>query len=293
MRSRLLAITALVAALVLGACGGGSPKSSAKRVTGKATSTSAGNRAVGIRFAKLIADAPDKAAEAKSARVAMSLDEHANGMSLSITMEGAIAFDGSRGNLTMDMGSIGEVELRIVEGVYYMKLNMLGGDKWIKADSPELTGSSATDPTNTLEALRGVSSDVQQIGREQVRGTDATRYRATLDMGKAIESVPESQREKVGKSLQLLGRHPVPAEIWIGDDGIMRKMTMRYEIDLSKASSASGSSGIGSPTTGTATVDMTMEMYDFGTVIDVQAPPPDQITDASSMLGALGGSSSS
>jgi hypothetical protein len=32
-----------------------------------------------------------------------------------------------------------------------------------------------------------------------------------------------------------------------------------------------------------------MELYDFGTPVDVQAPPADQVTDFGSMLGGVTG----
>jgi hypothetical protein len=82
----------------------------------------------------------------------------------------------------------------------------------------------------------------------------------------------------VGARLRdLVGNGTIPAEVWIDHDGHLRKMTMTFAIGrmLEK---------LGTPSS--ASMKMSMEMYDFGVPVNVQAPPADQVTPFPS-LGAL------
>jgi hypothetical protein len=116
-----------------------------------------------------------------------------------------------------------------------------------------------SDPTQYLQYLDAVSSDVEDLGAERVRDTDTTHYRATLDPDRL--PIGSAQLRALGDGLAI--------DAWIDADGLLRRMKM----DL-------GTAG--------ARVGVTLELYDYGVDVAVQAPPPGEVTDISSMLGGGG-----
>jgi hypothetical protein len=155
----------------------------------------------------------------------------------------------------------------------------LGDKSWIAINLDELGQKTGTDfgaladqaqssgPQQGLEYLQGLSGDVEKVGDDTVAGEHATHYRAQIDDAKVAQKLPEgATRDRVA----TLG--VVPADVWI-DDGD-RVVKMQFAVD----GSSFGESG--------ARVQMTMEMTDFGVPVDVQAPPPDQVTDFST-LGSI------
>jgi hypothetical protein len=63
-------------------------------------------------------------------------------------------------------------------------------------------------------------------------------------------------------------------DVWIGDDGLVRKLT------LDESLSAQGHS---------ADVKLDLELSDYGTAVNVTAPPADQTLDLTSLLGQFAG----
>jgi hypothetical protein len=280
----LIGIAALVAGL--GACGGGS--SDAPRVRQATTKDPF----------RLVAASADAAAQEKSAKLSMSMTVSAGGQTRSFTADGAFDFAARSGVLTMDMSSLGlpggpgRMEVRVVDGVLYMNVGdllgaagpaatqELGGKHWFKLDASALTDRSTPsglgalgsgNPTSTLDALRGVSSDVTVLGSDTVRGVDTTHYAVTIDLSKALDRVPVGERDAATKGLKMLGAGSVPAEVWIDGHGCPRKLVMNL-------GGAEGS--------GTSLGALTMEMYDYGTTVEVHAPPADDTVD---MMNAFGG----
>ncbi len=120
-------------------------------------------------------------------------------------------------------------------------------------------GLGDANPGGTLDALRG-AGDVEKVGTDTLRGVETTHYRATIDPQKALDKTPADLRDKVQQGLDQLGGS-IPVDVWIDGDGQTRKITM--DIDAK-----------------TGTVATTMEYYDFGTEVDVSAPPADDVFDS-------------
>ena len=62
----------------------------------------------------------------------------------------------------------------------------------------------------------------------------------------------------------------VPIEVWIDDDGFVRRMKQTLE-----------GSGSGLP----MNMTMTTDLYDFGTDVTVKEPPADEVVDFSELTG--------
>lgn len=68
--------------------------------------------------------------------------------------------------------------------------------------------------------------------------------------------------------------------MWLDDQNRVR----RFALDLNVPAPENAASPNASPEDATMRTQMVAEYYDFGTSVDVQAPPPDQIMDGSELL---------
>ncbi len=184
----------------------------------------------------------------------------------------------------------------LADTVFYIELppavaSELGGKSWIKIDLVELgktqgidlnqlNSLQGNDPAAALDFLRGASEDTRKVGEEKVRGADTTHYAATLDLDKAAQSLAPDLRDDFERATAQLGTKQMPVDVWIDDDGRLRKMT--YALDTSKLQGAASGGATGKVTT-------TVELFDFGVEVDVQEPPAEQVTDLSQLLSGLGG----
>jgi hypothetical protein len=95
--------------------------------------------------------------------------------------------------------------------------------------------------TDALSHLESIADEVSEVGREEVRGTGTTHYRAVAHLSK-LGAPPEDDR--------------FPVEVWIDDSGRTRRY--RYEI-------------LG------GNENYVWEFYDFGVTVDLEAPPPEKV----------------
>jgi hypothetical protein len=265
MRRRLLALALSGVALsgtALAGCGGSA--SAVETVRGSAARTVA----------------------ASTARMAMSLSSSGT---RSAFAQGAFAGDGvvdlrhNRGRLTLKLSSLGNVTAEAVyEGaVVYVHQPQLAalaaGKQWLKLDVAQLVKQSGvdlgglnqlsqTDPTQTLQFLRGVSSNVVKVGTETLRGAKTTHYKVVVDLALAARKAPAALRSAITGIMQRTGVKDQPADVWLDGQGRLRKLA--YSQDLAKFSKAQ-----------TGTVSITMELYDFGARVHVAVPPASQVTD--------------
>jgi hypothetical protein len=169
--------------------------------------------------------------------------------------------------------------------VLYMSMPFLAtmlpqGKTWVKADLDklastmgsnfgQLVGQSSQNPSDTLAMLRAVG-DVDEVGSETVDGVDVTHYRASIDLAKAAKQkgVPQTAVDRLRQSG---APEKLPVEVWIGDDdGLPRKMTLDYDAKTQ-----------GSP----VSTKMTMTFSDWGSDVAVEAPPADEVFDATALAG--------
>ncbi len=240
----------------------------------------------------IVREAPDKTVEAGSARVAMEVAFTSGGTPSTVTGEGVVDLSQKQGMLRLDLGALAgslgtsSVETFLSSEGIFVKLpaSVLPGNRpWLKlnlavvasqagVDVGSLGQLQSADPSQALQFLKGAVDDMSEVGEEQVRGTGTTHYRGTLDLQRAQNEVSSEARPAVSQAIASLGTSRIPADVWIDDDGRMRKM--RFEVDPDR-------DGPNPP--GTAQ----FEMFDFGVQADIQPPPLDQVTDLSNVLGGL------
>jgi hypothetical protein len=147
--------------------------------------------------------------------------------------------------------------------------------KGVELDLEQLGSFGATDPLSILDALEGVSGPLETVGREEIRGTETTHYRTTLDPAKIA-----AQAEAAGATEDVLGSFKdalaqanlasVPLDVWVDDDGLLRRM----EIDASMTQEGLG---------GETSMRLTFDLFDYGAEVDVQPPPADLVVDAATL----------
>jgi hypothetical protein len=302
-RSRSAGIAlGLVTVLALGAsgCGGSSSPAAAPGQTPAAKLS--GN---------VVLASVETTAATKSARESMTVSTSGSGaLAFSMTANGVVNFATGDSEFTADLGGAassflpGGLDMRVVNKVAYLKLpasisGLFGGgsgtgDKWLEIAPKTSGGSSAfsnlgqSDPTQALGALERVSDDVKEVGTATVRGVETKHYTATIDFAKAIDNakIPKALR---GKAEGLFGNGAkapsVPVDVYVDADGHLRRMTLEMNLGsfAAGATGATGASGVSLPT-----ITMTLDLYDFGTPVNVEAPPANEIVQLPK-LGAMGG----
>jgi hypothetical protein len=276
----------VAAALGLAACGSDAGS--------KATTTTPIANGRSVVLASVV-----KTAAADSAKIALDMSYSGLGPSgITLTANGAVDFESGDSELTMEFGGMfssflpSGIQTRTVDGVAYVHLPMglPSGKEWVAVDSKKLGGAGSNtaldiggsaDPKKLLAYLEKVSDGVQEVGTETIRGVETTHYSAEVDLGKAVDraDVPRALRGAVDEIAGKVGT--VPVDIWIDDDDLVRRQQMEMDFGslLPGASGATGQSG------STPTVTLTLDLYDFGAPVDVEAPPADQVISVGDGFG--------
>jgi hypothetical protein len=244
---------------------------------GSGASTGAKKTTTGAENAAIVAAAPDATAKAGTTRMTLSLTVKSGTQTAPITGNGSYDYKKRIGELTLVLpAQFGGTMHEIINGnLLYLRLPQLS-PKYYVIDVDKLTDGTGTfsqlgnaDPSAALETLRGVTSDVQNIGTETIRGAKTTHYRGTLDLAKAAEKAPVAVRQRLLQQLKTVKSAPFDA--FIDDEGRLRKMTTHIVLDS------------------TSYVDTNVEMFDFGAPVRVAIPPKSQTTDGAELLRLLSG----
>lgn len=297
---RLVAGAVLILVVLLTACG----KSK--------VATSSGTTVSQAQLVSLIKDTRAKFAALKTAHFTQTIVlTPVTGTVQTISITGSVDLADHRVGMAFTLPGVGSIDAVLDGSTIYEKLpqlsKVLGGKPWIKIDPATLSRATggpfgallsslqgalnqvqSQDPTSSLTLLSGVAGSVTTVGSEPVRGVATTHYRFAIDTAKAVAQLPadiQAPLKSFTSQLEMTGS--LPAEAWIDGDGLTRKLHLTIDR---------------SPTAGTPTpvisglpkvplpknTELTMELFDFGAVVSVTAPPADQVTDLTAMLGQIG-----
>ena len=197
---------------------------------------------------------------------------------------GAFDFAGGKGEMTLELvegeGAPGaKTKAVFADSAVYYQLppgTLGGGARWVRLDlenigatsgvdlGPIVQGSQA-DPSQYLLWLRALGPGVTKIGEEDVRGVPTSRYRAAVDLNQLEHQAPPGKEAEWAAYVQTLrdriGLEFIPVEVWVDDDGLIRRLYHEY-----------GFAADGLRST------VTTELFDFGVDVNAQAPPPAQVT---------------
>ncbi len=209
---------------------------------------------------------------------------------------GVTDFSGAASSLTIGTPRMGDLQMRQVGETVYVKLpdefaaQTSGSKPWVRVDLDALygqqyggapvQGGASGDPTRQLEYLRGVSESVEKVGEERVRGVPTTHYEAIVDLNREVAGQDAGVEEANQGLVKKLGTSRLPVEVWVDEENRVR----RYALDVGVPVPENADSRDASQGDDRLRTRMVVEYYDFGTPVEVQAPPLDQTTDGSKLL---------
>ncbi|GAA4665447.1 MULTISPECIES: hypothetical protein [Amycolatopsis] len=271
MKRPMLAVGALALVLTLAGCG-------QRPVTGTANgdAAAAGNSPLFSNAQELVRAATSQTEKAKSAKFSMDMDVAGQTM----TAEGAGTFDGDNTTMQMSMTVGGmDQELRYVGNTLYIRLpeqlraRVPGGKPWGKvpadSDTAKALGAAQAqqnDPSKTLQQIQEAGT-ITRSEQTTLDGKPVTHYWIDIDFAKAMDRYRGTQmpleqleqiKDKVGK---------LPAELWLDRD----QLPVQVFQDMSPMMVAAGAPA------SAQTLKMTMKYSDWGTPVDVQTPPADEV----------------
>ncbi|MGW4058411.1 hypothetical protein ACWEGE_09025 [Amycolatopsis sp. NPDC004747] len=293
MRKTTLVAAGAALVLTLTACSGNSGTAEPAAAGGQTQAESKGLASPFTDAVQLASASKQGTEKSKSAKFTM--EGSAAGQKL--TASGAIAMDETDTKFSMTSTAAGQTtEMRLVDKVMYIKLpaeeqKQVGTDKtWAKisADgndplSQAMSGvlsqsAEQSDPSKMLDQVskagRIISSDQTELNGQKVN-----HYKVELDVAKAIDQftgqVPAAARDKLTDMLK--GKDvKIPAELWLDKDNLPVQVTMDQGPMMQALGAPAGDA------------KMTMKYSDWGTQVDVTAPPADQVVDLGELLKKAG-----
>lgn len=196
----------------------------------------------------------------------LSMTGGISGQTFTATGAGDYAAGDPQLALSMDMGAagLGSVDMRLVGKNIYMKFQGTNG-KWVVFPLDDPTGPLASlgnvmeqfDPRSGLTSLKKAFIKGSYLGEDDVEGRSTKKYTFTVDTLKSIGDLP-------GMTPQVIKQLPTTTSqtVWIDDDGRLAKVVSGFEGQ-----------------------QVTVVYSDWGSKVDISAPPKSQITDVSSFAG--------
>ncbi|MDZ7674901.1 MAG: hypothetical protein U5K30_07530 [Acidimicrobiales bacterium] len=315
MRIRRILLAFVAPLLLLAACGSDDPDVTAAE--GADVTAAEGADVTTAEPVHALADAATAYEDAGSSRMSMTMTMTGIPEMGDVTIEAEGAFDAEgRGFMTMDFGAMfeampeaesapfdlgdGQMEIRVLDDAAYMRFplfSMLLGEgvEWIRMPVEDYASGAngmspvpGGDPLDMLRVLGG-GEDIETVGTEDVRGANTTHYRGTFDLDDAAKSLPAEQRAAFEDATASFGDVPaLPVDVWLGDDGLVRRFSTAIDGDAFGAMIPTG--GAGGTGAGEFGMEIVMEIYDYGAELEpVEAPTNAVDAEDLGMTGGFGG----
>lgn len=233
---------------------------------------------------------------------------------VSLKASGVTALDRPAARMTIDFGPVAQsfgvpiptdaakIEMLFEGSRFNAKVpaipglpSLPGNAGWVQVDVAKIAEAAgfdtkgigalfSIDPFKQLEILDSIDT-LEKVGEEEVVGARTTHYRGTYTPQDYIDALPADQKRSVEEALRqaegLTGTKdalglddPVPADLWIDDEGIARKITSKASIP-----SQGGVPG--------GAIEQEYLLSDFGAKLDTTAPPKDDTYEATDALSGL------
>jgi hypothetical protein len=276
MRSRGIKAGAIVVAAVMGSvvltgCGDGGDSK------GQGGDASAGASTGGAqeKGTTAVRAAYDKTAAAESARMTIKTKLSAEGKT--ITSDGEGVLDLAEGDSVMTITAQDKsIEQRVVDQVLYQKVpgqKAPGGKPWIRihlkkvAEQQGMSHQQIGDPAQTAAYAKAITDkDVTKVGTEKIDGVNTTQYRVSVQVAQLPGG--DQMSEQLGPTM--------PMRVWLDDEGRLRRQQIDMTVKAPASASARPDSSAAPQQLKMSTV---MQFSDFGTKVDAEAPPADQVAD--------------
>lgn len=142
------------------------------------------------------------------------------------------------------------------------------GKEWVRTDSESPEDSGSLDMDSSLKVLGSVDK-AELIGRETINGKATRRYRSAIGLGQFIEFLREEGKEESADAYERIedtSPTEISAEAWIDSKNLLRRLRMVMPTPAGPGDTA-------------LTVDMRMDLFDYGARPDIQIPDPDSVVE--------------
>ena len=162
---------------------------------------------------------------------------------------------------------------RLPTGQHWIELNLSKLGKAAGIDLGTLLSGSQVQPGDVLSMLEAEGAKIRNLGPATVGGVATTHYRVRLDVAKALQA----QGLKSPLLEQMAAkRSRVPLDVWVGKDGLVHRVHASF-----------AHAQRGEP----ARAGLTMDVYDYGADVKIEAPPSDDVFDATQLAQSFSSSS--
>ena len=203
--------------------------------------------------------------EASTTQLDMTID--ATGQSITMTgqVEAADTLEESAMEAELEIPGQGTIGMILVDATFYMNLGDVTGGKYIELSLDDPTAEqflgqlkSQMNPAEAIKALEGAVTGFEATGSDTIDGQETTTYVLEVDAQKvfAAQGTPLPPGVDVPEALTYT--------FWINDENL----PLRMAVDM-------GSLG-----------EIEMNFSEWGEPVDIQAPPPSQITDENPLAPA-------
>jgi hypothetical protein len=185
----------------------------------------------------------------------------------------------------MSMGGqsmpVGAIQVVYLDKAIYMKSAQLSqatnGKPWLKMD----LGKEAQQSGFSLDALMNqsqqvnpaeqtkmltASKDVKEVGTETINGVKTTHYTGSITVAEAMAKLDAKTRQQLKKVYDDVGATKINFELWADGQQLPRKLTTKVAVPQGNMSN-------------------TIIYEDYGSPVNVSAPPADQVGDFRSLTG--------
>jgi hypothetical protein len=139
-------------------------------------------------------------------------------------------------------------------------------------DLGQIGAFGKSDPRDMLDMLRATTGQLEEVGRDEIRGVEATHYRTTLDLDELRARLEKLEAKGVVdgfiESIESSGMQEVPLDVWVDADSLVRRLVMTISTKQSGR---------------TAKASFSMDVFDYGEPVEVAAPPASEVVEGSEL----------
>ncbi|MBW3667691.1 MAG: hypothetical protein KY443_00645 [Actinobacteria bacterium] len=217
--------------------------------------------------AELVAGAAEATARTGAAKVSFTVEVEADAATFTTRGDGVVDLAGNRAALAITVADREPVDVVLVGDQAYHHVGPGAPKPWIAMPPPPMTapflgaagpGGHALAALALLEdadALRGM----RRAGVDEVGGVRTDKYVGSLDadvMGTGAEA-PAG-----GRPLQALRFLPSSLEVWVSDDGLIRRYRTVVVASVDETAFR---------------MHVSVELDEFGVPVRIEAPPADEV----------------
>jgi hypothetical protein len=236
-----------------------------------------------------VADAVNSALASRTADVTISGSGGAAGANFTLTGTGAIDFGQNALQMSVSVASgANQITEQAVylDNVIYLNLGdeigqVVPGKSWVSLDLGQLTqggtsplgsaSSFGSDPAAALRALSQSGNTATDLGSSTINGVNVEGYSVQIDQATIQKIAQENVPGWMQQALKSVSDSNVDYKVYVDDAGHLARMTT----DVTEK--------VASMTVHDST---TMDFTNYGTIVDVSAPPAGEVASFQSFLQA-------